>query len=110
MNQAERIIGLFGGVPKLEKALLEIERPKDRSQIHRWKYPKNRGGTGGVIPAHVWPDLFLAAETCGVSLPIDCLDPRPREDLTLNRLIDSAELTLDELLGIKDVEEEDIFK
>jgi hypothetical protein len=77
MTQAERVIELFGGVPALGRALKAIGRPRDRGQIHRWKYPKTRGGTGGTIPIKVWPDLFRAAEHLGFSLPPELLDPRP---------------------------------
>lgn len=44
-NVASRIIEKLGGAYAVA-ALLKC----DISRVHRWTYPKNRGGTGGHIP------------------------------------------------------------
>lgn len=44
-NTAQNIISKFGGAQVLAE-LLNI----NVSNVHRWTYPKSRGGTGGVIP------------------------------------------------------------
>lgn len=75
-SQAERIIKKFGGVGPLLKALQKIGKPKTRSTVYRWVYPREKGGTGGVIPTSVWPDIFIAARFEGVFLSPEEVDAR----------------------------------
>jgi|SRR5690349_12723482 hypothetical protein len=56
MTIAGKIIDKLGGAQKVSDITgLSI------SQIHRWRWPKNRGGTGGLVPApHQQPLLDYA--------------------------------------------------
>jgi hypothetical protein len=40
----------------------------DISRVHRWTYPSERGGTGGVIPAKHQPTILDKARAAGVKL------------------------------------------
>lgn len=74
-NQAERVIAKFGGVPHIHKALANVGCAKNKSTIHRWRYPVEVGGTGGIIPPRVWPYLVKAAHSEGIILTSEDLDP-----------------------------------
>lgn len=55
-NIAEKIIAKLGGAPIVAK-IIDI----DVSQVYRWTYPKQRGGTGGLVPSwHQQPLLDWA--------------------------------------------------
>ena len=41
---------------------------RDITRVHRWTYPKDRGGTGGLIPADVQQLLLDAAVKRGIEL------------------------------------------
>lgn len=45
ITPAQHVIKKCGGI----KAMAEITG-RTQSNIHRWTYPKDRGGTGGFIP------------------------------------------------------------
>jgi hypothetical protein len=77
-SQAERVIAKFGGARDLARAFQAINKPKDPSTIFKWTYPKSKGGTGGLIPTRVWPDVMAAARYSGVFITIEDLDPRPK--------------------------------
>lgn len=77
-SQADRVVWKFGGPIRLSLILKAIGRPKDPSSIHRWMYPKEEGGSGGIIPGRAWPDLFMAARAEGVLLTSEDLDPREK--------------------------------
>jgi hypothetical protein len=62
-NIAEQIIRKMGGVAKL----VEITG-LDKSRIYRWTYPKDRGGTGGLIPAHHQQVILEAAIRNGIDV------------------------------------------
>lgn len=76
LTQAERVLKKFGGARRLSAILLVVGKPRDPSCIYRWTYPKEKGGTGGLIPTSVWPDLILAAKYDGVLLESELTDPR----------------------------------
>ncbi len=80
-SQAERIINKFGGVPNLVKALETAGRPRHRQNIYRWTWPRERGGTGGVIPTSALEDVAEAARIEGVLLTPDDFDPRVKVKL-----------------------------
>ena len=72
---AERIIGIFGGV----KVIAEITGV-DISNVHRWKYPKERGGTGGSIPTRHQRLLIEAAKARKLKLEYrDFFELPPKE-------------------------------
>lgn len=56
MTPAERIIKRCGGVARTAEIV-----GRTQSVVHRWTYPKNRGGTGGMIPGAAQVKLLEAA-------------------------------------------------
>jgi hypothetical protein len=62
-SQSTRIIGKFGGARRLAK-LLGFEA----SRVYKWTYPRERGGTGGLIPAAVIPRVQVLAEFENIEL------------------------------------------
>jgi hypothetical protein len=77
MNPASAIIEKCGG-PKAVAAMLDV----DVSNVHRWTYPKSRGGTGGVIPTRHQRRLLDEAKAKGVKLkPADFFaEPTPQTE------------------------------
>lgn len=67
-TQSERIIRKFGGIHELRKVLTALGKPRNASSIYRWLYTKEKGGTGGLIPVHIWSTLFAAARLQGILL------------------------------------------
>lgn len=76
-SQAERIIERLGGMDHLMELLAYVGHPINLCTLYRWTYPKERGGTGGLIPTHMWPVIFQAARCEGIILGPEDLDPRP---------------------------------
>jgi hypothetical protein len=62
-SQAQRIIRKFGGARRLAR-LLEFEA----SRVYKWTYPRERGGTDGLIPAAVVPRVQTLAELEKITL------------------------------------------
>lgn len=53
---AENIIAKLGGAQKVADMLdLNV------TSVHRWTYPKSKGGTGGMIPARHMTALLTAS-------------------------------------------------
>lgn len=77
-SQTERIIDRFGTVTTLHARLNDAGLCLNISTIYRWKYPKNRKGTGGMIPARIWPYLMRAALLEGIYFMPEDFDPRPK--------------------------------
>jgi hypothetical protein len=81
-TQAERIYAKFGGVPKLHKALANLEAAEPVkwkkatraiSAIYRWNLPKEHGGTGGMVPNSAVPAILAAAKLDGLVVTADDL-------------------------------------
>lgn len=70
-TQAQKVIGKFGGVPRVATAL-----DCDPSGIYKWTYTKEEGGTDGLIPSSALPRVLKAAEILGIELTKEDLDPR----------------------------------
>lgn len=70
MTPARKVILLFGGHTAVSH-LLNVDRP----QVHRWEYPRERGGTGGRIPARHHPTLLRLASERGIPLTLADLNP-----------------------------------
>lgn len=66
MNPAQDIVARCGGVAVVAEWL-----GLDRSWVLRWSYPKDRGGTGGLIPARHQGPLMLRARREGIDLPAE---------------------------------------
>lgn len=78
LTQAERIIERFGGARRLAEALSAVGEFRHPSVVYKWTYPKDRGGTGGLIPTAAWPDILKAARHFGIYMTEEDTDPRPR--------------------------------
>lgn len=74
--QAERVIGKFGGARQLSAILGAIGRPREKTTIYKWTYPRKRGGTGGVIPSCAWDDITAAARHKKITITAEDADPR----------------------------------
>jgi hypothetical protein len=74
LTPAGRLIARFGGVLKLHEALTQLStRAPNLSSIYRWTYPRERGGTGGLIPTRDLELVLRCARENKVSLEIDDL-------------------------------------
>jgi hypothetical protein len=81
-TQAERVITKFGGVARLLALFEAMGCPRTKKTVYNWLWPKSKkSGTGGIIPAHNWPDILNAARLEGVILTPEDMDPRPKEYL-----------------------------
>lgn len=74
LNPAYEIICALGG----HKAVAEL-LSMDESGVYRWQYPRERGGTGGRIPARHILRLIAAAKERGETLRIDDFFREPSE-------------------------------
>ncbi|ORU89813.1 MAG: amino-acid N-acetyltransferase [Cycloclasticus sp. symbiont of Poecilosclerida sp. M] len=63
LRDAKSIIEIFGGIKPLAKAI-----GKNPATIYRWTYPKDKGGTGGLIPSHALNKILLAAKDKGLNI------------------------------------------
>lgn len=61
MEPAKTIIEICGGV----EAVAEMTG-RDKSRVHRWAYPKEKGGSNGLIPAEVAVGLLSKAAHLGL--------------------------------------------
>lgn len=70
MNVAQKIIKKCGGPAKVAEMVgVHVSR------VHRWTYPKQRGGTDGLIPTQQQQALLDAARERGIDLtPEDFFD------------------------------------
>ena len=69
-NAAENIIQKCGG----HKAVSEMAGV-DVTRVYRWTYPRDRGGTGGLVPAKHHQTLLRRARERGLDLrPADFFD------------------------------------
>lgn len=57
MTPAEHVIKKCGGAARTSKI---VERAY--STVHKWKYDKEKGGTGGIIPASAQAKILEAAD------------------------------------------------
>lgn len=74
MTVASDIIRKFGGAQAVAEAC-----GVSFTAVYRWTYPRDRGGTGGVIPAKHQQALLRAAVTRGIKLkPADFFEPVSR--------------------------------
>lgn len=70
---AERAIKAFDGHANLAQVV-----GRDVSRIHRWTYPKERGGSDGLIPSELQGVILAAARKRGLNLSADDLIALPR--------------------------------
>lgn len=70
MNQAQAIVEKFGSVKKLADAI-GVGVPA----VYKWTYPKERNGTGGLIPADKQLDILEAAKRLNIELKAEDFFP-----------------------------------
>lgn len=76
-TQAGRVIKKFGNARRLA-ALMEAVtgRRCDPSRIYRWTHPRDKGGTGGLIPSSTMADVMKCARLNGIVLTEKDLYPK----------------------------------
>lgn len=62
-GQAQRFIKKAGGVSALARMM-----NCDRTTIYKWLYPKNKGGTDGLIPSSRIADIEFAFSVAGIEI------------------------------------------
>lgn len=63
LEPARTVIEICGGFAATARLA-----DRDTTRVHRWTYPKERGGTGGLIPADCQVALLKAAKDAGIDL------------------------------------------
>lgn len=66
LEPATSIIDRFGG-PDVVQEITGV----DRTRVYRWTQPKEKGGTGGVIPLKPAQKLWAHAQANGLPVPSD---------------------------------------
>jgi hypothetical protein len=74
---AERVIGKLGG-PRAVAGMLAMST----QAVYKWTWPRERGGTGGLIPSRRQIELMVAAKQRGVILTKDDFFPKDAKDDT----------------------------
>lgn len=78
-TQAGRIIKKFGNARRLASTMAKVTgEPCSPSRIYRWMHPREKGGTGGLIPSSAIEAVMQCARYEGIVLSPDELFPRPR--------------------------------
>lgn len=73
---AARIIDKLGGAKRVAEIV-----GVDVSRVHRWTYPRERRGTGGIVPSRHQQRLLDHARANGIDLtPADFFAPPPAGD------------------------------
>lgn len=69
MSQASEVIAKFGSAYRLATLLSQVSgRKVYLYTVSRWRKPRDRGGTGGVIPAWWHHAIVAAAKREGIEL------------------------------------------
>lgn len=63
LNPAKQVIQICGGY----EAVAEMTG-RSTVRVRRWEYPRDRGGTDGLIPAECQRLLLIAARARGIDL------------------------------------------
>ena len=69
-RQAIKISEKWGGLRKMAKAM-----GKDPANVYRWAKPREKGGTGGLIPSSAVMDVVDLAERDNVELTAEDWTP-----------------------------------
>jgi len=72
MNIAEQVIKKCGGVARTAEITKRTE-----SAVYRWTYPKEKGGTGGIVPVDAQHAIMAAARDGKVEVTADDFFARP---------------------------------
>jgi hypothetical protein len=75
-TQAGRIIAKFKNAVFLASIMQKVTgKPCNPSRIYRWMHPKEKGGTGGMIPSSAMVDVLRCASFIGLVLTESDLSP-----------------------------------
>lgn len=78
---AERILGRFGA------ARIAAWTGRHRSRVHAWTWPTTKGGTGGVVPIRVRPQIIEgAARDLGEAITLAEFELQPGETYLVGEL------------------------
>ncbi len=77
ISQAERVLRKFGGPRRLAVLLKMMGRDRNVATIYKWTYPRDKGGSDGIIPTSAWDDIMAAARFDGIIISSEDIDPRP---------------------------------
>ena len=111
VTQAERVIEKFGGISNLQKLFKTYGVKMAISTIYRWTYSKQRKGTGGLIPPHMWEYLQKIARNEGVVFTAEDYSIeetiKKRRFIVINNINGqlSCDLTFYELRALQDEED-----
>ncbi|MDQ0314818.1 hypothetical protein [Amorphus orientalis] len=75
MEPANSIIDLYGGV-----SIVSEIAGVHRTRVSNWRRPRDKGGTGGVIPFKHVPKLLAYARENGLSVTADDFLPEPQQE------------------------------
>jgi hypothetical protein len=75
MEPAYTIITICGGF----RAVAEMIG-RDETRVRRWTYPKERGGTDGLIPTDAGQALMAEARLRGIPLKPEHFFPQSKQD------------------------------
>lgn len=78
-TQAGRVIKKFGNARRLADLM-----GCDPSRIYRWMHPRDKGGTGGLIPSSAMGEVLACARLAGIILSPAELYPKPFEAAELS--------------------------
>lgn len=85
-TQAGRVIAKFKNARNLAAMMQDVTGKRcDPSRIYRWMHPKEKGGTGGMIPSSAMPDVLKCARLSGVVLTEADLNPRATPSTELGK-------------------------
>jgi hypothetical protein len=91
-TQAGRIIKRFGNARRLAALMTKVTGQKcDPSRIYRWMHPRDKGGTGGLIPSSAMEAVLACARAAGIILSAADLSPKPlpKEDEELPAIVEA---------------------
>ena len=74
LEPARTIIDMCGGVKALSQ-MINVAK----SNVYRWSYPVERGGSGGMIPTRQQAKLLAAARAKGIDLRPEHFFPKAAE-------------------------------
>lgn len=71
MEPAKTIIEICGGFDAVAEMV-----GRHQTRVRRWTYPRDKGGTGGLIPSDMQAPLLEAARKRGIKLKPDHFFPQ----------------------------------
>lgn len=75
LNPAKNVIEICGGFSKVAEMVKRSE-----TRVRRWTYPRDRGGTDGLIPSDCQVRLLEIARSEGIDLQPEHFFPELKRD------------------------------